>query len=77
MRKVRESVPREDVMNTDDIWNEPVEKRMELFIERWEELDEYVGCRTPAERHEMYVIAISVMTELIKCWKQHNKLGQP
>lgn len=53
-------------MKTSEIWMLPVERRMQAFIERWLELDEYSGNRTAAERWEMAEIADAILGSMIQ-----------
>lgn len=55
-------------MTSDEIWSLPVEMRMAAFIDRWKDLEEHTGCRTPAERDEMAAIADAIMPALIDAW---------
>lgn len=55
-------------MTTQEIWMLPVDQRIEAFIERWRELDEFTGNRTHAEHAEMAEIADAIMTPLIEWW---------
>jgi hypothetical protein len=54
----------------------PVEKRVDAFVERWLELDEWTGCRTFAERDEMATIADAVMTRLIERSRMLAQAGE-
>ena len=44
-------------MRTSEIWLQPADKRLPLFLERWHELAEHIGNRTYEERIEMAEIA--------------------
>lgn len=41
------------------IFELPVEKRIDAFIERWKDLDEFTGCRTASEQNEMAEIVVT------------------
>ena|ERR1700682_6372595 len=53
-------------MTVSEIWMLPVEDRPRAFAQRWEELDQQTGNRTPAERDEMAVIADAIMSSLLE-----------
>lgn len=48
------------------------DKRLDLFIERYLDLDEMTGNRTLAEKHEMLEIATAIMPTLIA---EHHKIA--
>lgn len=52
-------------MRTSDIWMQEKERRLDLFIERYLELDEMTGNRTLAEKDEMLEIATAITPTLI------------
>lgn len=59
-------------MRTKEIWMLPTTQRLAAFIDRWEELAEHMGNRTPAEFHEMAGIADAVMPELIRIYDHRH-----
>lgn len=56
-------------MNTKEIWMVlDASERLYLFMERYQELDQFTGNRTPAERDEMAEIADAILPMLIRHW---------
>jgi GTP cyclohydrolase I len=53
-------------VNAKEIYDLPVAKRLDAFIERYNDLAEHTGCRTAAETDEMHGIADAIMPELIR-----------
>jgi hypothetical protein len=48
------------------IWMLPKDKRLATFLDRYLEMDEFTGNRTPQEKAEMAEIADAVMPALIR-----------
>lgn len=64
-----------------EIWMLPTSERLAAFIERWETLAEYAGCRTDDERKEMAAISDAIMPTLIRMMREKamtaNKKWKP
>lgn len=52
-------------MRIEEIWHLPAHERTEAAIDRWLELSEMMGCRTEAEKAEMWRISDAILPVLI------------
>lgn len=49
------------------------DERIAAFCDKWLDLNDHMGYRTPEERECMHEISDAVMNELVQCWMRQHR----